>query len=35
MIPLGINIESQVTDYLVHDTLEDKYGKPGHGLFGS
>jgi hypothetical protein len=23
LIPLGINMESQVTDYLVHDTLGD------------
>jgi hypothetical protein len=35
MIPLGTNMESQVTDYWVYDTLEDEYGKPGHGLFGS
>jgi hypothetical protein len=35
MIPLGINMESQVTDYLVHDTIGGYYGKPGHGLFGS
>jgi hypothetical protein len=33
MIPLGTNMESQVMDYLVHDNFEDKYRKPGHGLF--